>query len=119
VRGLLAAGLVVLIAADVVLACSTSAWMALAGVALWGLHMGLTQGVLSAMVAGTAPAALRGSAFGVFNLVSGALMLVASVLAGILWQHVSPVATFAAGGVLCGITLLGLLGVRPMRPNGS
>jgi MFS family permease len=117
VRGLLAAGLVVLIAADAVLACAPSPWMALAGVALWGLHMGLTQGVLSAMVAGTAPAALRGSAFGVFNLVSGVMLLIASVLAGALWQHVSPLATFVAGGVLCCVTLLGLLWVRPLRPG--
>jgi MFS family permease len=117
VRGLLVAGLVVLIAADAVLACATSPWMALAGVALWGLHMGLTQGVLSAMVAGTAPAALRGSAFGVFNLVGGLMMLIASVLAGALWQHVSPVATFAAGAVLSCVTLLGLLWVRPLRPG--
>jgi MFS family permease len=73
--------------------------------------------VLAAMVAGTAPAALRGSAFGVFNLVGGVMMLAASVLAGALWQQVSPVATFAAGGALCGVTLLGLLWVRPLRPG--
>jgi MFS family permease len=114
-RGLLAAGLVVLLAADAVLAYATSPWVALAGVALWGLHMGLTQGVLSAMVAATAPAAMRGSAFGAFNLVSGVMVLVASVLAGVLWQYVSPVATFAAGGVLCCVTLLGLRWVRPLR----
>ena len=117
VRGLLAAGLVVLIAADAVLACATSPWWALAGAALWGLHMGLTQGVLSALVAGTAPATLRGSAFGVFNLVSGAMLLAASVLAGALWQYVSPVATFVTGGVLCFFTLLGLRWVRPLRPG--
>ena len=107
------------IAADTVLACASSPWMALAGAALWGLHMGLTQGVLSAMVAGTAPAALRGSAFGVFNLVSGAMLLIASVLAGALWQQVSPVATFAVGGMLCAVALVGLLWVRPMRPYRS
>ena len=116
-RGLLAAGLVVLIAADAMLALATTPWMALGGVALWGLHLGLTQGVLAAMVAGTAPAALRGSAFGVFNLVSGVMLLVASVLAGVLWQHVSPAATFVAGGALCCVTLLGLLWVRPLRPG--
>ena len=116
-RGLLAAGLAVLIAADAVLAVAATPWTALGGAALWGLHMGLTQGVLAAMVAGTAPAALRGSAFGVFNLVSGAMLLVASVLAGVLWQHVSPAATFIAGGALCCVTMLGLLWVRPLRPG--
>ena len=106
------------VAADAVLAWATTPWMALGGVALWGLHMGLTQGVLAAMVAGTAPAALRGSAFGVFNLISGVMLLVASVLAGALWQHVGPAATFVAGGVMCCITLFGLPWVRPLRPGG-
>ena len=116
-RGLLAAGLIVLLGADAVLAFATSPWIALAGVALWGLHLGLTQGVLAALVAGTAPAHLRGSAFGVFNLVSGVMLLIASVLAGALWEHVSPIATFVAGGVLCCIALAGLLGVKPLRPG--
>ena len=116
-RGLLAAGLAVLIAADAVLASAGSPSMALAGVALWGMHMGLTQGVLSAMVARTAPAKLRGSAFGVFNLVSGVMLLMASVVAGVLWEQVSPVATFIAGGILCAIVLFGLLWVQPLRPG--
>ncbi len=118
-RALLGAGLIVLIAADAALALATSQWTALGGVALWGLHMGLTQGVLAAMVAATAPAHLRGSAFGVFNLVAGVMMLVASVLAGALWQHVHPAATFIAGGALSAICLGGLLWVRPMRPAGG
>ncbi len=71
-----------------------------AGVALWGLHMGLTQGVLSAMVAHASPAHLRGTAFGVFNLASGLALLVASALAGALWQYVGPEATFWAGAAL-------------------
>ena len=118
-RGLLAAGLAVLIVADAVLASAGSPWTALAGVALWGMHMGLTQGVLSALVAGSAPVGLRGSAFGVFNLVSGIMLLIASVLAGVLWEHVSPSATFIAGGILCAIALAGLLWVRPLRPGQS
>jgi MFS family permease len=82
------------------------------GVALWGLHMGFTQGLLSAMVAHASPAPLRGTAFGVFNLVSGVAMLAASALAGALWHFVGPAATFAAGAALaalsCAITLFAI-----------
>ena len=67
------------------------------GVALWGLHMGLTQGLLATLVADTAPADLRGTAFGMFNLVTGIAMLVASVIAGALWDVVGPQGTFLAG----------------------
>jgi MFS family permease len=105
-RQLLAAGLVALIGADATLALAGSLGAALAGAALWGLHMGLTQGVLSAMVAAVAPEKLRGSAFGVFSLVSGLVLLAASVLAGALWEHVSPAATFVAGGAISALTLL-------------
>jgi MFS family permease len=76
------------------------------GVGLWGLHMGLTQGLLAALVADTAPAALRGTAFGLFNLVSGIALLLASLIAGALWQAVGPYATFVAGA---GFTLIGLV----------
>ena len=107
-RGLLIGGTATLIAADIVLALSSSASAALAGVALWGLHMGLTQGLLSAMVADTAPAELRGTAFGLFNLAGGVAVLVASVGAGALWDIYGPAATFAVGA---GITALGLAGV--------
>jgi predicted MFS family arabinose efflux permease len=82
---------------DVVLAFAGNLATAAFGVALWGLHMGFTQGVLAAMVAQTAPPALRGTAFGVFNLASGIAMLVSSALAGALWTWVGPAATFGAG----------------------
>jgi MFS family permease len=97
---LLAWGIACLIAADVVLALATGVAALAAGVLLWGLHMGLTQGLLSAMVAQAAPAHLRGTAFGVFNLGSGAAMLAASAFAGALWHYVGPAATFWAGAVL-------------------
>ncbi|MEO6354678.1 MAG: MFS transporter [Burkholderiaceae bacterium] len=98
---LLAAGLLVLIAADIVLA-SSNAWpVVLLGVVLWGLHMGMTQGLLAAMVAATAPADLRGTAFGFFNLASGLAMLVASPLAGWLWDGYGASFTFYAGAVFC------------------
>lgn len=116
-RALLAVGLVVLVAADLVLAGARDWPMLLAGVALWGVHMGLTQGLLAAMVADTAPADLRGTAFGMFNLASGLAMLVASAVAGLLWDRFGASATFLTGAGLCVITLcaLGLLRFRPLQ----
>ncbi|MGH6640356.1 MAG: MFS transporter [Polaromonas sp.] len=98
---LLAWGLVVLIAADVLLAASShwtwsGVWVA-AGIALWGLHMAMTQGLLATMVTDAAPPDLRGTAFGFFNLVSGLAMLLASTLAGVLWDQLGAPATFVAG----------------------
>lgn len=109
---LLAAGLLVLIAADAVLAWSSHWTGLLAGVALWGVHMGMTQGLLAAMVADVAPADLRGTAFGFFNLVSGLAMLLASGVAGALWQWWGPAWTFGAGAVFCALAL-GVLALRP------
>jgi len=103
---LLALGLLVLIAADLVLAQASGPVTILLGVALWGVHMGMTQGLLATMVADTAPAALRGTAYGLFNLVSGAAMLLASVLAGLLWDTMGSAATFYAGAGFCVLTLL-------------
>ncbi len=111
---MLALGLVVLLAADLLLASSTHWLVLLAGVALWGVHMAMTQGLLAAMVADTAPEHLRGTAFGLFNLVSGVAMLLASAAAGLLWDQAGAAATFYAGAGICGLTLLGLL-LRP-RP---
>jgi len=100
---LLSAGLLTLVAADLVLANARGGATVFAGAALWGLHMGLTQGLLSALVAAAAPADLRGTAFGVFNLVCGVALLVASVLAGWLWDAFGPGFTFYAGA---GFTLI-------------
>ena len=104
-KTLLGWGVAALVASDIVLALSTNVGMLAIGIALWGLHMGLTQGLLSAMVAQTAPDDLRGTAFGVFNLASGVAMLVASALAGALWQFVGPAATFWAGAALAAASL--------------
>lgn len=93
-KGMLKAGLLVLIAADVVLALSDHWAGVLFGVALWGVHMGMTQGLLAAMVTHTAPAHLRGTAFGMFNLVSGVALLLASLGAGMLWERVGSASTF-------------------------
>ena len=106
---LLALGLVVLIAADLVLASGTQWRTLLAGVALWGIHMGITQGLLATMVADTAPTDLRGTAFGVFNLVSGLAMLFASGLAGWLWDRHGAAITFLGGAAFAGTALVGLL----------
>jgi len=103
----LLAGVGVLILADVVLATASNIWMVMVGVALWGLHMGLTQGLLATMVTDTAPPGLRGTAFGVFNLASGVAMLAASVLAGLLWDRFGATATFAAGAILSMLSLVG------------
>lgn len=104
---LLIAGCGVLVLADLVLALSTAVWQVMGGAMLWGLHMGMTQGLLAAIIADTVPAELRGTAFGVFHFVTGLVLLLASVLAGLLWSVVGPSATFLAGA---GFTLLATLG---------
>ena len=108
----LASGIVLLIAADVVLALMPSVGGVALGVVLWGLHMGLTQGLLAALVADTAPAELRGTAFGFFNLLGGVAMLAASVIAGALWDIAGPQGTFLAGAGFALAALAGLLMVR-------
>ncbi|MDD5409804.1 MAG: MFS transporter [Methylobacter sp.] len=106
---LLALGLIVLIAADLVLATNDHWGVVLIGVALWGIHMGMTQGLLATMVADTAPIDLRGTAYGFFNLMSGFAMLIASVLAGLLWDRFGASFTFYAGAVFCAMALIGLI----------
>lgn len=115
---LMAAGLLPLIAADLVLATGGGWSTVLLGVALWGIHMGMTQGLLATMVAETAPADLRGTAFGMFNLVSGGAMLVASVLAGLLWDRFGAAASFHAGAAFGLLALLGLLAGALRRQDG-
>lgn len=114
---LLAGGLAVLIAADLVLASGNHWTIVLAGVLLWGLHMGMTQGLLATMVADTAPEDLRGTAFGFFNLVSGIAMLVASVLAGWLWDALGAAFTFYAGAGFCALTLVALALAPKAQPQ--
>jgi MFS family permease len=106
---ILGAGLAVLVAADLMLALSAGLWGMGGGVLLWGLHMGLTQGLLAALVADAVPAELRGTAYGMFNLVTGGALLAASVIAGALWELVRPQATFLAGACFAVATLLAVL----------
>ncbi|MBI2993285.1 MAG: MFS transporter [Gammaproteobacteria bacterium] len=114
-RALLFAGLALLVIADLVLAAATTPYPALIGAAFWGVHMGLTQGLLAKLIADTAPAELRGTAFGIFNLIGGGALLLASVVAGVLWTVLGAAATFLAGAVFAAIAATGLLAYRP-RP---
>jgi MFS family permease len=115
-RRLLLHGVLVLVLADLVLAASAHWGGLLLGVALWGVHMGMTQGLLAAMVAASAPADLRGTAYGFFNLSSGVALLLASVVAGLLWQYLGPAWTFAAGAGLAGLACAVLLAL-PDAPD--
>jgi MFS family permease len=106
---LLVLGLAILIVADIIMAVGQSTAAVLAGVAIWGLHMGLTQGVFAAVVADTAPPDRRGTAFGVFNFISGLAALLSSLVAGALWHWQGPSATFWASAAFAGVALAGLL----------
>ena len=112
-----ASAFALLIAADLLLVAG-SAWAAIAsGSVAWGLHLAVTQGLLAAMVADAAPADLRGTAYGFFNLVSGVAMLIASVLAGLLWDGLGAGATFVAGALFAALALGGLW-IRPQPVQG-
>ncbi len=112
-RTLLLYGLGILVAADGVLAIAGSALIAFLGAAFWGLHMAFTQGLLSKLVADTAPAKLRGTAFGIFNLVTGGALMLASVIAGALWSAFGAPATFVASAFFAAAAAIGLLLYRP------
>lgn len=111
---LLVLGLACLVAADLCLAFGNGLPASFIGIALWGAHMALTQGLLSQLVAERAPEALRGSAFGLFNLATGMTMLAASVIAGVLWDRLGPSACFIAGGAFAAVTAVLLLAGRTM-----
>lgn len=112
-RTLLVYGLAALVCADIILALAVTPWVTFLGAAFWGLHMALTQGLFSKLVADTSPAELRGTAFGIFNLVSGGALLLASVIAGSLWNAFGPSAAFSAGALFAFLAAAGLLFYRP------
>ncbi len=114
---ILIAGLVLLILADVILGYSNGVLGVAVGVVFWGLHMGLTQGLLATLVADTVPVELRGTAYGMFNLVTGLALLAASVIAGGLWDAIGPKGTFLAGAGFSALALIGLLMLR--RPKAT
>jgi MFS family permease len=115
---ILVVGLVMLALADLVLAFGADILAICIGVALWGLHMGLTQGLFASMIADTAPIELRGTAFGMFNLITGVVTLVASVVAGALWDVASPTATFLAGASFTALALVAV-GLARHRISGA
>jgi MFS family permease len=110
-------GFGILVAADFVLAFTSGIAGVAVGVALWGLHMGLTQGLLATLIADTAPPELRGTAYGIFNLLVGLALLVASILAGALWDIVGSQATFLAGAAFTALALAGLAAIRRIAPT--
>jgi MFS family permease len=112
---LLMIGMTVLIGADLTLAWLPTLSGVFLGAALWGLHMGLTQGLLSALVADAVPVELRGTAFGIFSLICGAMMVVAGGLAGYLWDGFGAPATFLTGAVFTALALAALLLVRDRK----
>jgi MFS family permease len=112
---LLLGGFVALLAADLVLAVGLTPPIVLLGAALWGLHLGATQGLLAALVADAAPVAVRGTAFGLFHLTTGGAILLASLIAGILWDRAGPQATFLVGAGFTAAGLVGAVVVRWMR----
>lgn len=106
-RLMLGAGFGLLIVADIVLAAAQEIWVVMLGVGLWGLHMGMTQGLLATLVADAAPSELRATAFGLFNFASGIALLFASLVAGFLWEQIGPSATFITGAVFTAAGLMG------------
>ena len=115
-RLLLIVGIAMLLAADIVLAAAKGPWAAFIGAAFWGMHMGFTQGLFAKLVADNAPAEIRGTAFGIFNLAGGGALLIASVVAGSLWSAFGAPATFLTGAAFAILAMLGLLTYRD-RPR--
>jgi len=116
--GIMAFGLAALIISDLTMATAKTVLPVIIGAAIWGLHMGLTQGVLSAMIANASPADLRGTAFGIFGLASGIAVLFGSLIAGWLWELFSPAATFYTGAMFAGCALIGFIFIAGFRGKG-
>ncbi|HET9917212.1 MAG TPA: MFS transporter [Candidatus Binatia bacterium] len=111
-RLMLVTGLAMLVLAELLLAFAAAPWQVFAGAGLWGLHMGFTQGLFNKLVANAAPTELRATAFGIFNLTSGISLLVASIIAGLLWQMIGPQATFLGGAAFAALAAIGVLTYR-------
>jgi MFS family permease len=118
-KSILMASAALLIAADLTLGATHDVWMLAAGVSLWGLHMGLSQGLLAAMVTDTSPASLRGTAYGIYNFACGIAMLAASVIAGMLWDGFGPQATFFTGAAFAAGAMISLAFIRDTRAPHS
>jgi len=111
-QGLMSLGLIILIGSDLIFAFAEARWMVVVGAALWGIHMGLTQGLISAHLADSVSTEFRGTAFGVFGLISGLTLLLASLLAGWLWKQFGAPATFWGGALAATIALVGFLSLN-------
>ena len=118
-RMLLFVGQATLVLSDLVLATALAPWQVFLGTALWGLHMGLTQGLFNKLVADFAPTELRGSAFGIFNLAGGVAVFLASVIAGFLWELVGPAVTFITGAVFAALAAIGILAIKTSEKRGT
>lgn len=105
-------GFLLLVLADTILALASNLPQVWAGVIAWGLHMGLTQGVLAALIADASPPEYRGTAFGIFNFISAIALLVASAVTGLLWDHYGPTSAFMYSAVVAVLGTTGLLFVR-------
>jgi MFS family permease len=112
-KAMLVLGTCFLIAADLALGFTNNLWILALGIALWGLHMAFTQGLLAAMVTDTTPPALRGTAYGVFNLVSGFALLISSISAGVLWDRFGSPAAFFTGAACATLAIVALLSIKP------
>jgi MFS family permease len=117
-HALLALGCVVMVVADLLLAFGQGVAVVMAGVALWGVHMGMTEGLIAALTADYAPADMRGTAFGIVNLARGVMLLVASALAGALWTGFGPQATFLCGAAFAVLTAAAALALRGHAHRG-
>ena len=113
-KSVLLGGIALLVVADLWLARATELWAVFAGVALWGAHMALTQGIFSRMIADAAPESQRATSFGAFFFASGIAAVLASVGAGYLWDRGGPAETFtiAAGAAAVAGAMLWLLPTR-------
>jgi MFS family permease len=116
-RTLLVIGMALLVTADIVLATAKTPFPAFIGAAFWGMHMGFTQGLFAKLVADNAPAEIRGTAFGIFNLISGGALLFASLVAGYLWSAFGAPATFLTGAAFAVLAMLGLFAYRDRPPT--
>jgi MFS family permease len=107
-------GTVILVSADVVLASASTIWMTALGAALWGLQLGVTQGLLGATIADVAPDRLRGTAFGVYDVAIGVGTFVASAGAGVLWMAGGSSIAFSVSACVATAAAL-MLVIQPVR----
>jgi MFS family permease len=102
---LIVCGFLILVLADIILALTNSVGWMFVGIIFWGIHLGMTQGLLLAMISKLSPLELRGTSFGLFHAISGVALLTASLIAGYLWQYYYSGLIFFVSAI---ITLVGI-----------